>query len=97
MHRFPPISDPRWAEWTAPLLEYLRGGPRTWAALETWRQTQHVSGFMFRNYLAWLEDAGVAQSEGTGKRVKWVGRKLEEETDDGNQVRQRDGALRRDV
>jgi len=89
----PPVSDPRWAEWSAPLLEYLTEAPRTWKQLERWRKSQGVSGFLFRNCLAWLEDAGVALSEGKGKRVKWTARKLREETDDGDQIQERDGAL----
>jgi len=89
----PPMSDPRWAEWSAPLLKYLTAAPRTWTELESWRRARGVSAYLFRNCLAWLEDAGVARSEGNGKRVKWTARKLEEETDDGNQIQQRDGAL----
>ena len=76
MEDVPPTSDPRWAEWSAPLLEYLTEASRTWEELEAWRRSQGASGFLFRNCLAWLEDAGVARSEGSGKRVKWVGRKL---------------------
>ena len=82
----PVISDPVWAEWSEPILAFL-DQPRTWPELEKWRKSQGVSGFRFRNCLAWLEDAGLARSEGSGKDVKWVGRKLDEETDDGDQTR----------
>jgi len=70
------MIDPRWAEWSAPLLDYLVEKPRTWKGLEAWRRSQGVSGYLFRNCLAWLEDAGVVRSEGSGKRVKWKERKL---------------------
>lgn len=72
----PPMSDPVWVDWSAPLLEFLVARPRTWTELEKWRVSQGVSGFRLRNCLAWLEDAGAARSEGTGKAIKWTGRKL---------------------
>lgn len=82
----PEISSPVWAEWSEPILDFL-DQPRTWGELEAWRTSQGVTGFRLRNCLAWLEDAGLARSEGSGKDVTWVGRKLDEETDDGDQTR----------
>jgi hypothetical protein len=83
----PPISDPVWVEWSDPLLKFLQEGPKTWTQLERWRKPRGVSGFRLRNCLAWLEDRGVARSEGTGQRVKWMGSKTLKETDDGDQIR----------
>lgn len=80
------MRDPVWVEWSEPILAYL-DEPRTWKELKLWRVSRGVSGHRFRNCLAWLEDAGLAQSEGSGKDVRWVGRKLDEETDDGDQIR----------
>ena len=80
----PPISDPVWVEWSDPLLTFLQEKPRTWSQLERWRKSQGVSGFRLRNCLAWLEDTGLAQSEGSGKAVKWVATDDSEEIDDGD-------------
>ena len=80
----PPINDPVWVEWSDPLLEFLQEGPRTWPQLEKWRKSQSVSGFRFRNCLAWLEDTGLARSEGNGKGVKWIATDDSEEIDDGD-------------
>jgi len=69
----PPMSDPVWAEWSAPLLEFLLKRPRSWTELETWRRSRRVNGYLLRNCLAWLEEAGAARSEGTGKDLLWIG------------------------
>jgi hypothetical protein len=80
----PPINDPVWVEWSDPLLEFLQEGPKTWTQLELWRKSRGVSGFRLRNCLAWLEDTGLARSEGPGKRVKWKATDESEEIDDGD-------------
>jgi len=80
----PPISDPVWVEWSDPLLKFLQEQPRTWLQLEKWRKSQSVSGFRLRNCLAWLEDASLVRSEGSGKAVKWVATDGSEEIDDGD-------------
>jgi hypothetical protein len=79
--RIPIVSDPVWAEWTAPLLDFLEE-PRSWKALHQWRKAQRVSGDLFRNMLAWLEDAGVALSEGKGKAVRWMAVDMTEDEDE---------------
>jgi len=70
----PPILDPRWAEWSAPLLEFIIKAPRTWKQLHVWRSRNGMTAFRVRQCIAWLEDAGAIYSEGSGKRLKWIER-----------------------
>lgn len=69
--RIPIVSDPVWAEWSAPLLDFL-DEPRSWKELHRWRKAKKLSGDRFRNMLAWLEDAGAARSEGKDEAVRWA-------------------------
>jgi hypothetical protein len=65
----PPITDPRWKDWAAPVKEYL-SEPRTWAQLLKWARETHLNGSLLRNCLAWLEHNRMAAS--TNKRpVVW--------------------------
>ena len=69
----PPIIDPVWAEWSAPLLEFLIKAPRTWKQINKWREKNGMTGFRVRQCVAWLEDAGAIRSEGSGKKLVWKG------------------------
>jgi hypothetical protein len=49
----PPSGDPRWAEWSRPLQEFLVT-PRSWTDLRQWARANAVSTAMLQQQLAWL-------------------------------------------
>jgi len=57
-----PSADPRWAEVTKPLREYLSKRARTWTNLENWAEQNGVTGAAMNNQLAWLENERLAWS-----------------------------------
>lgn len=69
----PPVADPRWAEWSAPLLGFLED-PRTWDDLFDWadRQKPKMGPNRLRNCLCWLEGQGlVLGEEDDGGAIIW--------------------------
>lgn len=70
--KFPPESDPVWADWSRGLLEYL-SEPRSWKELERWRRGRNQSKMLLRNCLAWLHNQGmVTLIEGASGRLYWA-------------------------
>jgi len=51
--RIPPSGDPRWAQWTAPLQEFLTSA-RDWRALKAWGRNRGFSNMGVRHLIAWL-------------------------------------------
>jgi hypothetical protein len=49
----PPVNDPRWERWTAPLAAFL-ARPRTWEQLCAWAREHDVSRVLLKHLLAWL-------------------------------------------
>ncbi len=72
----PSMRDPRWKDWSAPILKYL-GEARTWEQLEAWRKEVKINGSLLRHCLAWLEEMGFIHST----YVK-VPEKIEEEVEE---------------
>ena len=66
----PPSTDRRWRVWVLPVYEQLRQ-PTSWPTLKAWARTQRIGGFLLRNCLAWLENAGAVVSTGSGDRLRW--------------------------
>jgi uncharacterized protein YjeT (DUF2065 family) len=68
----PPVSDPRWAEWSKPLLEYL-AAPHTWKEM---RASVRMPEDKLRNCLIWLEIYGLVvdyEIEGVATWIKTGG------------------------
>jgi len=57
----PAVSDDSWEIRSAPLKEFL-GEPRNWFELVTWARANKIGGYLLRNYLAFLEDRGLAEA-----------------------------------
>ena len=70
--RYPPISDPVWAEWSAPVLVFLDGGPRTWPDIHAWRKRVRFSDGLLRHCVAWLEDRRLVRGFQREGDVRWV-------------------------
>lgn len=62
----PPVADPCWYAWTAPLREYLRE-PRSWAEVLRWEE-RHPSPVSLLQLLAYLSFTGVIEWDGG----RWV-------------------------
>lgn len=67
----PPVTDPRWAGWSAPVLAML-SEPRGWPEMELWAKQQRMGGAALRQCLAWLEGEGLAQSISSTDTILWV-------------------------
>lgn len=64
------MRDPRWQEWSAPLLQFL-AMPRNWSALNAWCRTSRFGAAKLRHCLAWLETQGLVHVCG-GDEILWV-------------------------
>ncbi len=67
-HSTPPVTDPRWSNWAAPLLEFLEETPRPWSVLRAWAKRTGYGSNLVRQTIAWAEDQKRAESyyvEGT--------------------------------
>ncbi len=79
--RSPPVKDPVWVKWSAPILEFLTE-PRTWADLHGWRSQTGMGEGLFRNCIAWLENSAKAFSFKRGGITYWAPMTLRAEFDD---------------
>lgn len=52
---FPEVVDPRWEEWSKPVLTFL-ALPRDWRALNKWCRQTKFGPTKLRHCLAWLEE-----------------------------------------
>ncbi len=66
----PPLSDPRWHEWSLPLLSLLQR-PRRWPRLMRWAETLGYGEAMLRQLVAALEEFGLAESTRHGGKMIW--------------------------
>jgi hypothetical protein len=72
-----PMGDPTWKEISFPVLQYLRGGRRSWPDLDGWAKEQRYGPGLLRQALAWLENVRsrylpVENSKGTLRdRIFW--------------------------
>jgi hypothetical protein len=69
--RAPPLSDPRWKEWSQPLLDFLQT-PRNWKQLNAWCRETKFNGAKLRHCLAWLETFGHIYSLDQEGVLFWV-------------------------
>jgi hypothetical protein len=53
--QIPPVGDPRWEGWCAPLEEFLSEAPRTWDELNEWQRKNKVRPSLLLQMLCWLE------------------------------------------
>lgn len=71
--KIPPVSDPIWAQWAAPLLEFISQGPKDWKAIHVWRRQVKMNEELLRNCLAWLEKYHHVRCLDDGKGgIRWV-------------------------
>lgn len=70
--KVPPVSDSRWRDWAAPLLEFLKE-PRTWREIDSWGIRKGHGETYIRHLIAWLEDKHLAYSYDDGKTLRWLG------------------------
>jgi hypothetical protein len=62
------VSDPRWKEWSGPVLKYLVE-PRSWNELTSWGKVNRVSADVVRHILAWLSIQDLAEFD--KERLSW--------------------------
>jgi hypothetical protein len=70
--RTPPIADPIWEKWSAPLLRFLYAAPRTWPEIHAWREATDFRELHLRHCIAWLEDRHLAKAIEHDGVVAWV-------------------------
>lgn len=58
----PEVTDPSWVQIASPVLPWLAEQDRDWKALRGWAKKHKMTLDFFRNVLAWLEEAGCAES-----------------------------------
>jgi len=62
IERIPPDGHPSWEEISAPILNFLRQGPKTWVDLDRFAITSRIGPTVFQNALAWLDNRGLVRS-----------------------------------
>jgi hypothetical protein len=67
----PTGSDPRWAAWSRPVLEFL-ATPQSWRGINKWCRERRFGAVKIRHCVAWLEENGLAHSFGWGDQLVWV-------------------------
>lgn len=65
------VSDPRWEDWSRPLLAFL-GVPQGWRGINRWCREKRFGPVKMRHCIAWLEEKGLAHSFGSGDQIVWV-------------------------
>lgn len=68
----PSVGDPCWESWTTPLHAFL-AEPRDWKSLKEWARSRKTGPERLRHYIAWLEEAGKAQSFYVDGVLYWRG------------------------
>lgn len=101
--RIYPDGHPEWERIAKPVLELLQRGPMGWEELDAFVAVRQMSGALFGNCLAWLENRGLVESfYASEDKVLWVATSVRwrdvspsvekhEVAEDASESRRRDG------
>lgn len=73
--QLPPISDPRWEQWSRQLRQLIDRNPVGWPELRAYADLIGTSLMAVRNLLGYLEEQGYAAIVVTSRRepLRWCG------------------------